>query len=210
MTLSKSSLDSATTSWSIHTQPISTPTSTTGTIPIRPSGSSLVRSQPAFRLSPNFTMETTTIAKSRAYSTTISSITQTLSSTIVHTAYPIPTQGPSRLSPSTAMGIGVAAGIIGVIIMLTAALFVYRCWKVRRSPAVQYYEKARLWKGFTPATPSTVRTTLIESKMANIYFTDLRSPSTPSFTLTPPMDERNAGWPLTHATLRTKFGGLSV
>ncbi|KAF2818427.1 hypothetical protein CC86DRAFT_239717, partial [Ophiobolus disseminans] len=88
----------------------------------------------------------------------------------------IPTHNPNALSPSAAMGIGVAAGVCGIIILLTAILFIYRCWKVRQSPPVRYYEQARLWKGFTPVTPSTARTTLVESKMANIYFTELRSP----------------------------------
>jgi hypothetical protein len=210
MNLRKSSSNSTTTSWSILNQPTSTPTSTNETRPVRSTGSSTVRIQPAFRLSPNFTMETTTISRPRAYSTTVSSTLQSPSPTTVQTPSAIPAQGASSLSPSTAMGIGVAAGIIGVIVTLTAALFVYRCWKVRRSPAVQYYEKARLWKGFTPATPSTARTTLIESKMANIYFTEIRSPGTPSFTLTPPMDERGTGWPLTPATPKTTFGRLSV
>ncbi|KAH7385187.1 hypothetical protein DE146DRAFT_594155, partial [Phaeosphaeria sp. MPI-PUGE-AT-0046c] len=89
------------------------------------------------------------------------------------------------LSTSAALGIGFAAGVISVIILLSAGVFVYRCHNVRRSPAVQHYEQARLWKGFTPATPSTARTTLIESKMANIYFAELRSPAIPSFTSSP-------------------------
>jgi hypothetical protein len=210
MNLSKSSLSSTITSWSIQNQPTSTHTSANGTKTVRSTGSSIMRSQPAFRLSPNFTMETTTIARPRAYSTPTSSLSQYPAPSIFQTPSATPTKSASSLSPSAAMGIGVAAGVIGVIIILTAVLFVYHCWKVRRSPAVQYYEKARLWKGFTPATPSTARTTLIESKMANIYFTEIRSPGTPSFTLTPPMDERGIGWPLTPATPRTNFGGLHV
>jgi hypothetical protein len=98
------------------------------------------------------------------------------------------TQVPITLSPSAALGIGFAAGVIATIVLLSATLFVYRCYKVRRSPAVQYYEQARLWKGFTPVTPNpnTARTTLVESKMANIYFDQIRSPA---FAFSPPLSE---------------------
>lgn len=103
---------------------------------------------------------------------------------------PTPTYLPINLSPSAAIGIGVAAGVIGTVISLTAGLFIYRCWKVWHSPSVRYYEQARLWKGFTPATQSTARNTLVELNTPNTYFTDLRSPMTPSSTLSPPLDER--------------------
>ncbi|KAH3911638.1 hypothetical protein HBI56_141220 [Parastagonospora nodorum] len=85
----------------------------------------------------------------------------------------------SRLSPSAALGVGFAAGVIATVTVLTSILFVYRCWKVRRSPAVQSYEQARLWRGFTPATPNanTARTTLVEAKMKDIYFSQIRSPA---------------------------------
>jgi hypothetical protein len=109
-----------------------------------------------------------------------------------------PTPYSSSLSSSAALGIGFAAGAISVIILLTAGLFIHRCWKVRQSPTVQYYEQARLWKGFTPATPNTARTTLIESKMANIYFTDLRSPAIPAYTVSPPLRGQEQATPSPH------------
>jgi hypothetical protein len=108
-----------------------------------------------------------------------------------------PSPNPSRLSSNAAIGIGFVAGVIGIIILLTAALFIYRCWKFRRSTAVHKYEQARLWKGFTPATPSTARTTLHESKMANIYFAGIQSPSTPAFMWSPPPNRPGQRWSAT-------------
>ena len=166
---------------------------------------SAVRTQSAFRLRSNSTAMT--VNSSTLYARTIANPTSSsypVSSTsaLIAPSSSTPTQIPSRLSPSAAMGIGVAAGVISIIIVLTAALFIYRCWKVRQSPTVRYYEQARLWKGFTPATPSTARTTFVGSKMANIYFTELRSPATPAFTLSPPLDGHGLSWPVTPDTTK--------
>jgi hypothetical protein len=108
------------------------------------------------------------------------------------------------------MGVGVAAGAIGMLIAITAALLIRRCWKRRQSPEVRYYSQARLWKGFTPATPSTARTTLTESKMANIYFSELRSPATPAFTFSPPLGGAGQRWPATPVVPRWRPVELSV
>jgi hypothetical protein len=107
------------------------------------------------------------------------------------------TPSPSRLSPSTIRGISVAAAIVGCIFLVTTGLWTYRCWKVRHASTVQDYKRARLWKGFTPATPSIATTTFIDGKMANIYFVDLPTPATPAFTLSPRVDE---SWPMTPTT----------
>jgi hypothetical protein len=90
-------------------------------------------------------------------------------------ALPVSTTTASPCATSTQP---TAAGVIATIIVLTATFSVYRCWKIRRSGAVRYYEQARLWKGFTPVTlnPNTARTTLVEEKMKDIYFTQIRSP----------------------------------
>ncbi|KAF1912746.1 hypothetical protein BDU57DRAFT_531910 [Ampelomyces quisqualis] len=125
------------------------------------------------------TFSTTTPSSSATEYTAFASTTMTATST----AY------TPQLSVSAALGIGFAAGVISTTVFLTAGLFIHRCWKARRSPAVQYYEQARLWKGFTPATPNTARTTLRESKMANIYFAELRSPAAPAFTLSPALGQ---------------------
>ncbi|KAH7084565.1 hypothetical protein FB567DRAFT_529264 [Paraphoma chrysanthemicola] len=109
--------------------------------------------------------------------------------------FPTHAQAAPRLSPSAIMGIGVAAGVIGILTLMTSGLLIYRCWKRRQSPEVRYYRQARLWKGFTPATPSTARTTLTESKMANIYFGELRSPATPAFIFSPPLGRAGQSWP---------------
>ncbi|KAH7072273.1 hypothetical protein BKA63DRAFT_568187 [Paraphoma chrysanthemicola] len=117
--------------------------------------------------------------------------------------FPTHAQVAPRLSPSAIMGIGVAAGVIGILTLMTSGLLICRCWKRRQSAEVRYYRQARLWKGFTPATPSTARTTLTESKMANIYFGELRSPATPAFTFSPPMGTNGQGW------METPLGGRS-
>lgn len=98
----------------------------------------------------------------------------------------------SRLSPSAAMGVGVAVGIAGIVILLSIILLIYRRRKLRRSPTSRHYRQAKLWKGFTPATPSTARTTFVETKMSSIYFAELPTPATPAFMLSPPL-EHNAG-----------------
>jgi hypothetical protein len=121
-----------------------------------------------------------------------------------------PSSDPSRLSPNAAIGIGFAAGVIGIIILLAAALFLYRCWRIRRSSAVHKYEQARLWKGFTPATPSTARTTLHESKMANIYLAEIQSPSTPAFMWSPPPNRPGQRWSATTWTPGLPPAELSV
>jgi hypothetical protein len=215
MDVRQSLVNSLTTTQNVQTQPTNTPNSTNGTLPVRSTLSFTVRTQPVIRLSPNFTVTTVTTATSVLYvhsTTPPVSLSYTALPTATQTMSPstTPTQGPPYISSSAAMGIGVAAGVVGLVILQTAALFIFRCWKVRRSPAVRYYEQARQWKGFTPATPSTARTTLIGSKMANIYFTDIRSPATPPFTLSPPMEEVRTDWPLTPANQKCSFTELSV
>ncbi|KAH8725367.1 hypothetical protein GQ44DRAFT_706991 [Phaeosphaeriaceae sp. PMI808] len=111
-------------------------------------------------------------------------------------AFSTPSPKLPLISPSAAMGIGVAAGVVGILILLTTGLLFYRCWKARRSPQVRYYQQARLWKGFTPATPNSTRTTFVESKMATIYFTELENPATPGIVFSPPLHARQPSWPL--------------
>ncbi|KAH7344376.1 hypothetical protein BKA66DRAFT_448126 [Pyrenochaeta sp. MPI-SDFR-AT-0127] len=94
-----------------------------------------------------------------------------------------------RLSPSAALGVGVAVGIAGIIAVLSIILLIYRHCKLRRSPSSRHYRQAKLWKGFTPATPSTARTTFVERKMSNIYFAELPTPATPAFMLSPPLGQ---------------------
>jgi hypothetical protein len=107
---------------------------------------------------------------------TLYSSTTAATSTLLAPQSTMPTPSPfSNLSPSAALGIGIATGVLGTLVLLTFALFLYRCWKVRHSPSVRHYEQTRLWRGFTPVTP-TARTTLVESKMADIYFAELKSP----------------------------------
>jgi hypothetical protein len=154
---------------------------------------------------------TTTTTTMQAYGTdapTSSHYTWSPSPTAQLSSSPSPNS--SRLSPNAAIGIGFAAGVIGIILLLTVALFIYRCWRIRRSCAVHKYEQARLWKGFTPATPSTARTTLHESKMANIYLAEIQSPSTPSFMWSPPPSRPGQRWSATTWTRGSPPAELSV
>jgi hypothetical protein len=164
------------------------------------------------RLSTDSTTVTTFAITVQAYSTSTptSSSYDTWTPTSTAQLSATPTPDSSRISSSAALGIGFAAGVIGIIILLTAALFIYRCWKIRRSPAVHKYEQARLWKGFTPATPSTARTTLIESKMADVYFTEVSNPSTPAFLLSPPVGGQGQRWSAATWTPRSPPVELSV
>jgi hypothetical protein len=138
--------------------------------------------------------------------TQLSSLTSSTAFTTSSHSHSIPTSTPTtlpstphtpshpRLSASTTTGISVAAAIVGCILIVTTALWIYRCWKVRQLPAVRDYRRARLWQGFVPATPSTATTTLIDGKMAKIYFVDLPTPATPAFALSPP--PLNEYWPM--------------
>ena len=176
---------------------------------------SATETQSVFRLRINSTTVSTILITSRNHAIATTTFlyrysTSTSASTLNLSASPTSTRETHNLSPSAAMGIGVTAGVLGIVILITAALFIYRCWKVRHSPRVRDYEQARLWKGFTPATPSTARTTLVEPKTANIYFTELRSPATPAFTLSPPLDRHERSWPVTPDTQRSPPTELSV
>jgi hypothetical protein len=86
---------------------------------------------------------TTTTTTMQAYGTdapTSSHYTWSPSPTAQLSSSPSPNS--SRLSPNAAIGIGFAAGVIGIILLLTVALFIYRCWRIRRSCAVHKYEQA--------------------------------------------------------------------
>jgi hypothetical protein len=192
-------MESVTTIWFSHQSTSTTPSGNRTFGLLKANMSSTVQLPRVVQLLTDFatvTTTTTATAARQAYSTSAftSSSQYTWNSTPTAQLPAMPTPDTSRLSPSTALGIGFAAGIIGIVVLLSAVLFVYRCWKVRRSPAVQDYEKARLWKGFTPATPSTARNTLVDSKTANMYFTEVQSPSTPAFMWNPPPDRRGQRW----------------
>ncbi|OAL47676.1 hypothetical protein IQ07DRAFT_124950 [Pyrenochaeta sp. DS3sAY3a] len=142
----------------------------------------------------------TSFATVRAKSYTLGSTSaSSLPSTSHHfpTSTPPPTSTPatprpsahlSRLSPTAALGLGIGIGIITIILLLSIAFLLYRRYKRHHSPRRLHYRQAKQWKGFTPATPSTARTTFVEAKMANIYFAELPTPATPAFILTPPLE----------------------
>ncbi|KAG9195090.1 hypothetical protein G6011_00210 [Alternaria panax] len=89
------------------------------------------------------------------------------------------------LSTPTAIGIGVAIGIVGTTFILITVLLLYRAWRLRRPQPSTRYRQAKLWKGFEPVTPSTARTTFVGTRMTNIYLTELPTPVTPAFLMSP-------------------------
>jgi len=91
------------------------------------------------------------------------------------------------LSTAAAIGIGIAIGIVCTVLVLITVLLLHRAWRLRRSPPVKQYRQAKLWKGFEPVTPSTARTTFVGTKMTNIYLTELPTPVTPAFLMSPPL-----------------------
>ncbi|KAI4706839.1 hypothetical protein J4E89_008535 [Alternaria sp. Ai002NY15] len=91
------------------------------------------------------------------------------------------------LSTPAAIGIGIAIGIVCTVLVLVTVLLLHRAWRLRRSPPVKQYRQAKLWKGFEPVTPSTARTTFVGTKMTNIYLTELPTPVTPAFLMSPPL-----------------------
>ncbi|KAF1850509.1 uncharacterized protein K460DRAFT_273742 [Cucurbitaria berberidis CBS 394.84] len=118
-----------------------------------------------------------------------SSSTPSSSSSALPLPPPLALRHDSRLSKSAALGIGVAVGIIGILLFISIALLIYRRYKLRHSPSSRHYRQTKLWKGFVPATPNTARTTFVETKMANIYFAELPTPATPAFMASPPLEE---------------------
>ncbi|KAF2014184.1 hypothetical protein BU24DRAFT_211443 [Aaosphaeria arxii CBS 175.79] len=54
------------------------------------------------------------------------------------------------LSMSAAMGVGIAVGVLSIILITAITAFLYQRWKWRRSPEALHYRRAKLWKGFTP------------------------------------------------------------
>jgi len=90
------------------------------------------------------------------------------------------------ISTSAAMGIGVVIGIIGIVLVISLVLFVHRRRTLHLSNSTQRHRKAKLWKGFEPATPNTARTSLMDTKMTNIYLTVLPTPVMPAFLPSPP------------------------
>jgi len=91
------------------------------------------------------------------------------------------------LSTPAAIGIGFGIGIVCTILVLITVLLLHRAWRLRRTPPIKQYRQAKLWKGFEPVTPSTARTTFVGTKMTNIYLTELPTPVTPAFLMSPPL-----------------------
>ncbi|CAN9161000.1 unnamed protein product [Alternaria alternata] len=97
------------------------------------------------------------------------------------------TDNSRSLSAPTAIGIGVAIGIVGTIFILTIILLLHRAWRLRRPQPARRYRQAKLWKGFEPVAPNTARTTFVGTRMTNIYLTELPTPVTPAFLMSPPL-----------------------
>ncbi|PSN71459.1 hypothetical protein BS50DRAFT_570815 [Corynespora cassiicola Philippines] len=80
-----------------------------------------------------------------------------------------------ELSPSTAMGVGVTIGVIGL------------------SPQAKRYRKAKMWKGFTPVT--SARSTVVQSKSEDdLYVAELPVPESPAMVFSPPPSAGQISW----------------
>jgi hypothetical protein len=107
----------------------------------------------------------------------------------------VPTTSPAvyrpdnhhSLSTPAAIGIGVAIGIVATVSVLITIILLHRAWRLRRPRPTKHYQQAKLWRGFEPVTPSTARTTFVGTKMTNIYLTELPTPVTPAFLMSPPL-----------------------
>jgi hypothetical protein len=97
------------------------------------------------------------------------------------------------LSTSSAIGVGVTIGIVGTVLILVTVLLLHRAWRLRHPRPVKQYRQARLWRGFEPATSSTARTTFLGNKMTNIYLTELPTPVTPAFLMSPTLRGEEEG-----------------
>jgi hypothetical protein len=125
-----------------------------------------------------------TIIKSTAYTPSLKRRTAQVLTTSPATLYP---DNDRSLSTPTAIGIGVAIGIVGTVFILITVLLLHRAWRLRCPQPTRQYRQAKLWKGFEPVTPSTARTTFVGTRMTDIYLTELPTPVTPVFLKSPPL-----------------------
>jgi hypothetical protein len=142
------------------------------------------------------TLTTTVLSSSSIAISTLTSISTLYPPSSSPSSFPLHPPAANKegkLSPFAAMGIGIAIGIVGILILLSITLLLYRRRKLRRS---QHHRQAKLWKGFEPVTPSTARTTFVGNKTASACFRDLPTPVTPAFLPSPPLerDEEGARW----------------
>ncbi|KAF2650790.1 hypothetical protein K491DRAFT_118351 [Lophiostoma macrostomum CBS 122681] len=112
-----------------------------------------------------------------------------------------PDTGPAEsdeASHSMTIGIGVGVGFLGLILLTALSLFLFQKWRDRSARDPIQCRRARLWKGFTPATSlfctERGKGVSFEKGMDEDYVKGLFEPSTPSPALSSPFLERHVRW----------------